>query len=136
MHPENIILAAIGLVSGGGLLKFFQWFTRNNESVAAGWRKVAESLESRMTRMEIAYTERIQELEDLIDRRERLYLETLGKKDLEIITLREEVGKLRHEVANLRATQQIDRDVKKLEVEHVKTELHEKVDHEVDKLKP
>lgn len=135
MNYENIIIAFFGLIGGGAAIKFFQWFTHNNQTVAEGWRAVAKSLEDRMNRMEKAYTERINELEELVQRREELYLQTLGKKDLEIISLREEVATLRHEVNNLRATQQITSDVQRIEVEAAKSGLHQAVEDNIEKLK-
>lgn len=143
MNYEQIILAFFSLIGGGAILKFFQWFTRNNESTNAAWGGIVKDLRSQITAMEQraitrenTLNERIEELEKLVERREELYLQTLGKKDLEILDLKDEVRALRHEVNNLRATQQITNDVKTLEVDAVKEELHHQVDVRVDKLKP
>lgn len=120
------------------------WFGRKmvatdiDEKVSGGWRRYAQKLETRLDALEKNYESRIAHLESLIDEKEA----DSRKKDEEIYQLQgqvaaqeREINDLRHEVKNLRTTQEVSSKVKKLEVEAVKTELHERVEHEVDKLK-
>lgn len=121
------VLGAVALaVIGTGVFPMITRFVFSRQErgvaidskVSDGWKRYAEKLEKQL------------------DLRERQCSEENARKDAYIVECEEAIRKLNHELRNAETTVRITSDVKALETQTAKEELHHAVDESIGKMTP
>lgn len=113
-------LAAL-LITGGMGKMVLNWLfsgEKRDGKVSDGWKRYAEKLEKQL------------EVRDAAHEAEN------ARKDAQIIEQEETIRKLNHALRNAETTVNIVNDVRSLEKQATKEELHEAVDSSIDKMTP